>query len=110
MAEFRISEIIETPAEPFDFSSCFISLIDRDSERLIETVVNAVRASGNRLILLSGWGGYQAAQSEDVFVIERVPHDEAMRERVATVGAAIRAEDGVGKAVQIIEAVLQGRQ
>ena len=42
------------------------------------------------------WCGWQALHSMST--------DEGMRQRAATLGAAIRAEDGVGAAVRQIEA------
>lgn len=54
----------------------FGSLIDRDAEALIETVVAAVRRAGKRLLLLGGWAGLNKnTLSDDVFVVKSAPHD-----------------------------------
>ncbi len=159
----------------------FGSLIDRNSRHLIETVVSAVRQTGRRLLLLSGWGELtRETMSDDVFVVKAAPHDwlfprmsvivhhggagttaaalrsgipgiivpffgdqpywgrlvhrqgvapapipaskltaehlaaairealedHIMRQRAAELGAAIRAEDGIGNAVKVIESLL----
>lgn len=38
-------------------------------------VLEAIRAAGARAIVARGWGGLDAAQAEDVLVIDDVPHD-----------------------------------
>jgi sterol 3beta-glucosyltransferase len=54
----------------------FGSLIDRNAEQLTQNVIRAVRETGNRLLLLSGWAGLKAdTLSDDVFVIKSAPHD-----------------------------------
>jgi sterol 3beta-glucosyltransferase len=153
----------------------FGSMAGRDAHRTGEFVAQAVRAAGVRAVLATGWGGLAADASDDVLVVDQVPHDwlfgkvravvhhggggttaaalvagtpqvvcpfvadqphwarrmhaigvapeplphrklsahmlagaitraTAMQQRAAEVGAAIRAEDGVGAAVAAIEA------
>ncbi len=53
----------------------FGSLIDNNPEQLVETILKATRATGNRLILLGGWADYQVKPADDVFVVSEVPHD-----------------------------------
>ncbi|UNK70589.1 glycosyltransferase [Microbacterium sp. H1-D42] len=38
-------------------------------------VLDAVRSAGARAIVARGWGGLQAAQSDDVLVVDEVPHE-----------------------------------
>jgi len=160
----------------------FGSLIDRDSQHLIDTAVAAARQAGKRLLLLSGWAALnKQTLSDDVFVVKSAPHDwlfprmsaivhhggagttgaalrsgvpsiivpffgdqpfwgrtlhrqgvspapipagkltadqlaqaiteatesESIRQRAAEVGEAIRAEDGVGNAIQVIQQILE---
>jgi sterol 3beta-glucosyltransferase len=150
----------------------------RDPERLAGLVMEALAQSGQRGVLLTGWGGLQARSlPENVFVLDAAPHgrlfphmaavvhhggagttaeglragvpnvilpfvfdqpfwgarvkalglgpdpipqkqltagrlagairaavtDRDMRRRAHNIGAAIRAEDGVGEAVKVVE-------
>jgi sterol 3beta-glucosyltransferase len=53
----------------------FGSMSTRRSERTTEAVLGALRATGSRGILLTGWGGIDnAATSDDVFVLDDAPH------------------------------------
>lgn len=38
-------------------------------------VVEAIRSAGARAVVARGWGGLDAAQADDVLVIDEVPHD-----------------------------------
>lgn len=61
----------------------FGSMIHRDAERIYRQVFEALRRTGNRAIVLSGWSDLShsgaveqiAAQSGDVLVEEAIPHD-----------------------------------
>lgn len=54
----------------------FGSMNERDPERTTRTVVEALKLSGKRGILLTGWGGLSNADlPDDVFKAEEVPHD-----------------------------------
>jgi UDP:flavonoid glycosyltransferase YjiC (YdhE family) len=78
----------------------FGSMRDRNPERLTSIVVEALGRTGQRGILLSGWGGLTNSHLPDtIFPIESVPHDW-LYPRVAavvhhggagTVGAVLRA-------------------
>jgi sterol 3beta-glucosyltransferase len=56
----------------------FGSVVGRDTIRLTETILGAVKRSrGGRFILAKGWGGLEThlADDEQIFVIDEVPHD-----------------------------------
>jgi sterol 3beta-glucosyltransferase len=159
----------------------FGSMAGRDPEQLARLVVEALTQSGQRGVLLTGWGGLRAGGvPEDVFVLDAAPHswlfprmaavvhhggagttaeglragvpavivpfildqpfwgarvkalglgpdpiprkeltaerlagairaavtDAGIRQRAQACGAAIRAEDGTGRAVEIVRQVL----
>lgn len=77
----------------------FGSMASRDARSLAQLVVSGVRAAGVRAVLVSGWGGLDAAASEDVFRADSLPY-EWLFPRVAavvhhggagTTGTAVRA-------------------
>jgi len=78
----------------------FGSFQDKDPKRLTAVIVEALSRTGQRGILLTGWGGLKSADlPQTIFPIESVPHDW-LYPRVAavvhhggagTVGAALRA-------------------
>ena len=54
----------------------FGSMIDRESGRLVEIAVQAVRQAERRILLLSGWGGLtKHTMSDDMYVLKSAPHD-----------------------------------
>lgn len=54
----------------------FGSMNERDPEQTTRTVLEALKISGKRGILLTGWGGlYDADLPDTVFNAEEVPHD-----------------------------------
>lgn len=54
----------------------FGSRPEREPKALADLVLGAVRSSGQRAILLTGWGGLTVADSgDDVLVVDEVPHD-----------------------------------
>ena len=54
----------------------FGSMPAKDAERTTRSVVEALRLSGRRGVLASGWGGLASAgNSESVHALEGVPHD-----------------------------------
>lgn len=78
----------------------FGSMTNRNSRETAELVIAAVRKSGQRAVLLSGWGGMQPAELPDsVFMIESAPHDWLFPRACAvvhhggagTTGAGLRA-------------------
>ncbi|HET9914536.1 MAG TPA: glycosyltransferase [Anaerolineales bacterium] len=53
----------------------FGSMVNRDAERINRVVREALKQTANRGIVLSGWGGIEAASSKDVLYLEAAPHD-----------------------------------
>jgi len=54
----------------------FGSMIHRASDRIEEVILNAMRLSGQRAIILMGWGGWKGRDSSnDVLYLESAPHD-----------------------------------
>ena len=54
----------------------FGSMADRDPERLAGIVLEALVRSGQRAVMLTGWGGLKPADLPDtVFPLESAPHD-----------------------------------
>jgi sterol 3beta-glucosyltransferase len=54
----------------------FGSIAGKDPRRTAQTVVNALRQSGQRGILAGGWGGLDTADLPDsIFGIQQAPHD-----------------------------------
>ncbi|MEU0489220.1 glycosyltransferase [Nocardiopsis sp. NPDC006139] len=86
----------------------FGSTVHRDPTGLTRTVVEGVRLSGRRAVLASGWGALSpgSAPSDNVLVVDEVPHDLLLPHVAAavhhggagTVAAAMRA--GVPQAVR----------
>jgi sterol 3beta-glucosyltransferase len=74
----------------------FGSMAGRNPEQLAGLVVAALARSGQRGILLTGWGGLRAAQvPENVFVVESAPHSWLFPRTAAVVhhgGAGTTAE------------------
>lgn len=87
-------------AGPPPVSVGFGSMASSDPAWLAEVALEALRRSGQRGILLTGWGGIRASDTpDDVFVIEAAPHDWLFARVAAavhhggagTTGAALRA-------------------
>ncbi|MCX2953648.1 glycosyltransferase [Lentzea sp. NEAU-D7] len=53
----------------------FGSMAGRDAQRTGDIVAEAVRASGVRAVIATGWGGLAARSSDDLLVIDQAPHD-----------------------------------
>ncbi len=53
----------------------FGSMAGRDAQRTGDIVVEAARAAGVRAIVATGWGGLAARSSDDLLVVDQVPHD-----------------------------------
>lgn len=65
-------------AGPAPLYAGFGSMVSQDAERLRAAVLAAVRASGRRAILATGWGGLGAGQGQiddQIFVLKQAPHD-----------------------------------
>jgi UDP:flavonoid glycosyltransferase YjiC (YdhE family) len=54
----------------------FGSMIHRASDRIAESVLDAIRITGQRAIILTGWDGWKGRDaSDDVLFLESAPHD-----------------------------------
>ena len=53
----------------------FGSMVSEEMGETLEAVLDAIRRSGVRAILSTGWGGAQVPQRDDLYVAEYVPHD-----------------------------------
>jgi len=50
-------------------------MVHRDKERIDRIVRASLRQTGNRGIILSGWGGVKEKSSNDLLYLEATPHD-----------------------------------
>lgn len=100
-------------AGPAPVSIGFGDMIPRDPERLTGTVLEAVRRARVRAVLLGGWAGLgRDAVSDDVFVIDAVPHD-LLFPRVAAVvhhGGAGTVAAGLRAGAPTVVVPFQGDQ
>jgi len=78
----------------------FGSMMNRDPARTTEIVLGALARSGQRGVLLTGWGGLRRTElPETVFMVDNVPHDWLLPRMAAvvhhggagTTAAALRA-------------------
>lgn len=71
----RVTEFLARGIQPIAVG--FSSVVAQDPRALAQTVVDAVRQSGNRAILLSGWGAldHEALAGDDVLIVDSLPHD-----------------------------------
>lgn len=55
----------------------FGSVVGKNTRRLTETVLDAIKHSGQRFILSKGWGGIEThlANDKKIFVVDEIPHD-----------------------------------
>ena len=53
----------------------FGSMVNRDRERIVRIICDALKQTNNRGVILSGWSGVKNQSSEDVLYLEAVPHD-----------------------------------
>jgi sterol 3beta-glucosyltransferase len=54
----------------------FGSMFNRDPERLTENIIQALKQTGKRGILMKGWGGLSAEiDDDDIFTIDSIPHN-----------------------------------
>ncbi len=74
----------------------FGSMAGRDPEKLANLIVEALTKSGQRGLLLTGWGGLRAGQvPENIFVVDTAPHSWLFPRMAAVVhhgGAGTTAE------------------
>jgi sterol 3beta-glucosyltransferase len=70
-----LQRFLEAGAKPVYIG--FGSMVGATAEALTATVLEAVRQSGRRAILATGWGGLRASPHDDehVFFIQQAPHD-----------------------------------
>ena len=69
-----LSDFLEDGSPPLYVG--FGSMLSADRERLTRIVLEALKRTGQRAVLSSGWGGLSGTdRSKDVFAIESVPHD-----------------------------------
>jgi len=53
----------------------FGSMVNRDAERIDNIVRDALKRTGNRGIVLSGWSDVKSVSSADVLYLNAIPHD-----------------------------------
>jgi UDP:flavonoid glycosyltransferase YjiC (YdhE family) len=53
----------------------FGSIVVDEPEKLINTVLEAVKASGARAVISKGWSNMNGAEDEDIFYIGDCPHE-----------------------------------
>ncbi len=53
----------------------FGSMVNKDVERINSVVIDALKKTNNRGIILSGWSGVKNRSSDDFIYLESVPHD-----------------------------------
>jgi sterol 3beta-glucosyltransferase len=53
----------------------FGSMVHRDQERIHRIIVDALKRTKNRGVILSGWGGVTSHSSENILYLEAAPHD-----------------------------------
>ena len=53
----------------------FGSMVNREAEKIDRVVREALKNTGQRGIVLSGWGGIKHLDSKDLLYLEAVPHD-----------------------------------
>ena len=53
----------------------FGSMVNRDKERIVHIICDALKQTNNRGVILSGWSGVINQSSDDMLYLEAVPHD-----------------------------------
>ncbi|MBK8780915.1 MAG: glycosyltransferase family 1 protein [Anaerolineales bacterium] len=53
----------------------FGSMVNKDAKRINDIVVESLKKTNNRGIILSGWGGVKNRSSNDLLYLESAPHD-----------------------------------
>lgn len=53
----------------------FGSMVNRDKERIVCIICDALKQTANRGIILSGWSGVKYQSSDNAFYLEAAPHD-----------------------------------
>jgi sterol 3beta-glucosyltransferase len=50
-------------------------MVNRAAEKINHSICDSLKKTGNRGIILSGWGGIKSPSSEDLLYLESAPHD-----------------------------------
>ncbi len=53
----------------------FGSMVNAEMSETLDIVLEAIRQSGTRAVLSTGWGGVEVPKRDDIFVADYVPHD-----------------------------------
>lgn len=70
----ELTRFLETGAPPVCVT--FGSMIHRDADRVAESILDAIRVTGQRAIILTGWDGWKGnAATDNVLFLESAPHD-----------------------------------
>ena len=69
----ELKEFLELGDAPVCVS--FGSMVNKDAERIDKIVRDALKHTGNRAIILSGWGSAKHESNEEVLYLESAPHD-----------------------------------
>jgi UDP:flavonoid glycosyltransferase YjiC (YdhE family) len=59
----------------------FGSMVSRDARAFTQTLLDAVRKSGRRAVLATGWGGLdgdEGPQDDQIFFLRHAPHDQLL--------------------------------
>ena len=68
-----LDEFLITEDSPVCVS--FGSMVNKDVERIDEIVREAIKRTGNRAVILSGWGSAKHESTDDLLYLETAPHD-----------------------------------
>jgi sterol 3beta-glucosyltransferase len=69
----RLTQFLE--AGPAPICITFGSMIHREADRIAETTLDAIRITGQRAIILTGWDGWRGrTSSDDMLFLESAPH------------------------------------
>ena len=63
----------------------FGSMVSEDMGSTLDIVLEAIRKSGVRAVMSTGWGGVEIPESDDIIVADFVPHDWLFRHVCAVV-------------------------
>lgn len=62
-------------AKPKPFYIGFGSMITCNPELIIDTIITALRKTGQRAIFCTGWGGFTTSEIPDLYIMQEVPHE-----------------------------------
>jgi UDP:flavonoid glycosyltransferase YjiC (YdhE family) len=69
----RVAEFVESGPPPVYIG--FGSMTDPEPERLADIALQALQLTGQRAVLLSGWAKLPFTSSDNVMVVDSIPHD-----------------------------------